>query len=149
MQSFFSARKLEAVANEGGAILSPPPSIKYAHYLLPCMHAASLYACCLPAVSLYLGNAHPCVTHHSCHCDAFAWHNLWHAFCLVVHTSHTNCCCALACESGGCFCSSKNTNKQCECIFRDASWQISPIPNILMQQLAVKAKFHAHNNLCT
>ncbi len=42
MQSFFSARKPEAVANDGGAILSPPPSIKYGHYLLPCLHAAYL-----------------------------------------------------------------------------------------------------------
>ncbi len=41
MQSFFSARKPEAVANEGG-IFSPPPSIKYGHYLLPCLHAAYL-----------------------------------------------------------------------------------------------------------
>ncbi len=104
MQSFFSARKPEAVANEGGAILSPPPSIKYGHYLLPCLHAACLKLAFILAM-LYPG--FECWLLHMMAAiqvplpDSI-W---WHTFCPAAHTSVTKCSYALTCESGDCFCS--------------------------------------------
>ena len=40
LQSFFSARKPEPPANDGGAVLSPPPNIRQAHPLRFCFYAA-------------------------------------------------------------------------------------------------------------